>query len=134
MQFILTGSKNFIDIRQKNQPCNTKSIFNHPLRSYNFEDVIQKNVNNFFELAPFCCRIVILYNKKNPFLIKTAMTKFLVTCILFLISNAANCQDSYVTKNGDTIHGKITNYTQWSKSPVKVDFIDNAGNNTILTP
>lgn len=62
------------------------------------------------------------------------MSKLLVTCLLFIVSNASNAQDTYVNNNGDTVHGKITNYTQWSKSPSKVDFSDNSGNNITLTP
>lgn len=62
------------------------------------------------------------------------MNKLLITCVLFFVATAANCQDAYVNNSGDTIHGKITNYTQWSKSPTKVDFNDNSGNKITLTP
>lgn len=62
------------------------------------------------------------------------MNKSLITCALFFIAATANCQDIYITNNGDTVHGKITDYAQWSKSPVKVEFSDNSGNNITLTP
>jgi|GEM_PF-3394477 len=62
------------------------------------------------------------------------MIKLLFTGILFFVTIAATCQDIYITNSGDTIHGKISNYKEWSKNPQEVSFDENSGKRIILTP
>src|ERR1017187_3661298 len=62
------------------------------------------------------------------------MKPLLLICIPLIITLAANCQDLYVTNSGDTIHGRIANYTEWDKNPKEVIFIENSSKTTTLTP
>ncbi len=62
------------------------------------------------------------------------MRKIIITCALLFLCIVAFCQDVYVNNNGDTVRGKVTNYTEWVRNPANISFQENSGNTVQLTP
>lgn len=70
-----------------------------------------------------------------PKLITTSLASLVLTAFFTVTSVAQNTFEGYaINTTGDTLLGQFTRYKQWSRSPQKVNFVNQQGKETELTP